>query len=219
MQYDKWIRSWKSALAENFFLRSLCLLLGFGLLLNTTIFRKHDRIIISPPQTTKQYWVDSKRASPEYLEQMAVFFALLGGNLSPMNAEYQISQMLQYIDVPLLGGSHIKTDLAAQAMYIKKNNITQAFFPSSVKVDPATNSVKVMGTVIRNIGTTKISEEIMIINMKFNMKDYRLWLTEYTVEHPREEKVEKKEQIKEEKEKKEKKAMEAAAQKAQEREE
>lgn len=35
MIYDKWIRNWKSALAENFFLRSVTLLLGISLVITT----------------------------------------------------------------------------------------------------------------------------------------------------------------------------------------
>ena len=208
MLYDKWIRDWKTALAENFFLRSLCLFLAIGLILNATVFKSNDRVVIVPPQVTKQFWIESKRAAPEYLEQMGMFFAMLGGNLSPENAEYNVSLLIHHIGGSS-GTSDAKADLAAQALYIKKNNITQSFYPAAVNVDPEFNSVTIKGEVIRNIGTTRISREKMILRIKFHPENYKLWLQEFYTEYPgrdkqaaREEKVE----IEKEKEKEKERA-------------
>ncbi|MEI6313953.1 MAG: type IV conjugative transfer system protein TraE [Syntrophus sp. (in: bacteria)] len=190
MQYNKWIRDWKTALAENFFLRSLCLLLGVGLILNATVFRSKERIIISPPQITKEFWLEANKASPEYLEQMGAFFATLGGNLSPASAEFNVSTLLGYINSP--SHAEMKRDLSAQAQYIKKHNITQAYFPSAMNVDRENGVVSVTGEVVRNIGTVRIDKEEMIIRMKFTMDNYKLWLQEFYTEYPGREKEEKK---------------------------
>jgi len=205
VRYDKWIRDWKTALAENFFLRSLCLFLAIGLILNATVFRTNDRVIISPPQITKQYWIEAKRAAPEYLEQMGMFFAMLGGNLSPENAEYNVSILINHI-----GGSTATSDakaqLSSQALYIKKNNITQSFYPIAVNVDPEFNSVTIEGEVIRNIGTTRISKEKMLLRMKFYLNNYKLWLQEFYTEYPeRDKKTARQEREEAEKEKKKEK--------------
>jgi type IV conjugative transfer system protein TraE len=106
--------------------------------------------------------VESNRVSPEYLEQMGVFFAILGGNLSPSNAAYNVKFLSNYIPSDVYGD--VKTELASQAYYIVKHNITQAFFPSATNVIEAENRVLVEGNVIRNIGTTKVSQEKMVIN-------------------------------------------------------
>ncbi|MEI7636031.1 MAG: type IV conjugative transfer system protein TraE [Syntrophus sp. (in: bacteria)] len=182
MQYNKWIRDWKTALAENFFLRSLCLLLGIGLILNATVFRSKERIIISPPQITKEFWLEANKASPEYLEQMGAFFATLGGNLSPASAEFNVSTLLGYINSP--SHAEMKRDLSAQAQYIKKHNITQAYFPSAMNVDRENGVVSVTGEVVRNIGTVRIDKEEMVIRMKFTMDNYKLWLQEFYTEYP-----------------------------------
>ena len=50
MKYEKFIRDWKTALAENFFLRSLALLMAIGLILNASIFKTMERIIVVPPR-------------------------------------------------------------------------------------------------------------------------------------------------------------------------
>jgi len=182
VQYNKWIRDWKTALAENFFLRSLCLLLGIGLILNATVFRSKERIIISPPQITKEFWLEANKASPEYLEQMGAFFATLGGNLSPASAEFNVSTLLGYINSP--SHAEMKRDLSAQAQYIKKHNITQAYFPSAMNVDRENGVVSVTGEVVRNIGTVRIDKEEMVIRMKFTMDNYKLWLQEFYTEYP-----------------------------------
>ena len=182
MRFEKWIRDWKTALAENFFLRSLCLLLALGLILNASLFKRKERVIVVPPELSKQFWVESKRVSPEYLEQMGVFFAILGGNLSPSNAAYNVKFLSSYIPSDVYGD--VKTELASQAHYIVKQNITQAFFPSAVNVIEGENRVLVEGNVIRNIGTTRVSQEKMIFNVKFRMKDFKLTIEEFFVDYP-----------------------------------
>jgi len=182
VEYNKWIRDWKTALAENFFLRSLCLLLGIGLILNATVFRSKERIIISPPQVTKEFWLEANKASSEYLEQMGAFFATLGGNLSPASAEYNVSTLLGFVSTPI--HAEVKREFAAQAQYIKKHNITQAYFPAAVNVDRENGTVTVSGEVVRNIGTVRIDKEEMVIHMKFTMENYKLWLQEFYTEYP-----------------------------------
>jgi conjugal transfer pilus assembly protein TraE len=197
MRFEKWIRDWKTALAENFFLRSLCLLLALGLILNATFLKKNERIIVSPPEIQREFWVESNRASPEYLEQMGVFFATLGGNLSPSNAAYNVKFLSSYIPPDVY--SDVKSELAAQAHYIAKNNITQAFFPVSVKVLDGDGRVFVEGDVIRNIGTTRISKEKMVFNIKLRMKNFKVMLEELNVDYPDREKKKVEEEEKKEK--------------------
>lgn len=203
MKFEKWIRDWKTALAENFFLRSLCLLLALGLILNASFFKKGERVIIVPPEITKEFWIEKNRVSPDYLEQMGVFFATLGGNLSPSNAAYNVKYLSNYIPPDVY--SDIKTELASQAYYISKNNITQAFFPYAVKVIDGENRVLIEGNVIRNIGTTRISNEKMVFNIKFRVKNFKLFIEELFVDYPEREKkkIEAEEKKAEKREKKE----------------
>jgi conjugal transfer pilus assembly protein TraE len=188
MRYEKWLRDWKTALAENFFLRTLSIMMAVGLILNVIAFRGEDKIIIAPPQIQREFWIEHDKASSEYLEQMGMFFALLGSNLSPSNAEYNIQTLISY--VPPSNQPIVKAELSAQALYIKKNNLTQAFFPSTVEVDTETGSVTVSGNVVRNIGTTKISQEEMIIKMTLTTKNYRTYISEFYMDYPQKKKQE-----------------------------
>jgi len=186
MRFEKWIRDWKTALAENFFLRSLCLLLAIALILSASAFKKKERVIIVPPEISREFWVESNKASPEYLEQMGVFFAIMGGNLSPSSAAHNIKFLSNYIPADVY--SDVKAELASQAHYIVKNNITQAFFPIAIKTVDGENRVLIEGNTIRNIGTTRISQEKMVFNVKFRVKNFRLLIEEFFIDYPEREK-------------------------------
>ncbi len=184
MIYDKWIRNWKSALAENFFLRSVTLLLGISLVITTLMLSvKSQRILLVPPQMTKEFWIERDRVSPEYIEQMGVFIATLVGNLSPGNAEFNVNMLIKHYLDPNHNNPEAMRELLGQATYIKKNNITQAFFPSSISiVDSAGIKVRVEGSNIVNIGTARISEEKISYLIRFGARDYKLYVEEFTIE-------------------------------------
>lgn len=202
MKFDKWIKNWKSAVAENFFLRFLLLLLAVALIANG-VFKRADRIIVSPPAIEKQFWVDQDKASKEYLEQMGVFLATLGGNLSPGNAEFSAKVISGYAVTSKY--NEVFGEMSSQALYIKKNNIQQSFFPVSVNVDEQNNQVLVMGTAVRGVGTTTVSRENVVFKMKFELKNYKLYLDEYYVDYPDRSKEKMKEQEDEARAKKEQK--------------
>lgn len=182
MLYKKWIKEWKSALAENFFLRVLCLVLAVGLGTDVLFFRKKDRFIVVPPKLEREFWIEDRTASESYMEQMGVFFATLIGNMSPLNAEYNTAILTRYIDHKSL--PVVKTELASQAAYFKKNNITQSFFPEGVRVNAAEGIVDVTGSVVRYVGTVKVSQEKMIVRMKMRIDNYTVRLEELYTEHP-----------------------------------
>lgn len=183
MFYDNWIKNWRSALAENFFLRGIIILLCAGLILNATVFRENTRIVIVPPTLKNEFWIEKGKASPEYLEQMSVFIATLAGNLSPRNAEYNVESLLGYIDDSRV--MEVKDDLKAQALYIKKNNINQCFFPEHTSIDEPNQSVSILGRVTRHIGAIKVSEDNMRVFVRYRFKDYSIKVIELSVDYPK----------------------------------
>ncbi len=184
MIYDKWIRNWKGALAENFFLRSVTLLLGVSLVVTTLMLSvKSQRILLVPPQITREFWVERDRVAPEYLEQMGVFVATLVGNLSPGNAEFNVNMLIKHYLDPARKHPEAVRELLGQAAYIKKNNITQAFFPSSISVvDRGNMKVRVEGSNVVNIGTARVSGERVSYLIRFNARDYKLYVEEFAIE-------------------------------------
>jgi conjugal transfer pilus assembly protein TraE len=184
MIYDRWIRNWKSALAENFFLRSVTLLLGISLVVITLMLSvKSQRILLVPPQITKEFWIERNRVAPEYMEQMGVFVATLVGNLSPTNAEFNVNMLIKHYLDPARSNPEVIRELLGQAAYIKKNNMTQTFFPSSISVVDRDNmKVRVEGSNIINIGAGRVSGEKVSYLIRFNARDYKLYVEEFTIE-------------------------------------
>ena len=180
MRFEKFIKDWKSSLAENLFLRSVTLILAIGLILNASVFKKREIVVVTPPQVTEEYWIGKKKASSEYIEQMAVFFSTLAGNLSPTNATYNVSALLRYVTPKLYGD--IKNSLMADAISVVKNNMTQTFFPRNVKVNG--NEAVVEGDTIRKFGSARATKETMIYNMKFVVDNYKIYLEEFYVDYP-----------------------------------
>ncbi len=180
MIFDKWIKNWKTLLAENFFLKIVTLLFGVGLILNATIFKKNQIVIISPPEVREEYWVGKNETSEDYIEQMGVFFSVLAGNLSPKSAAYNINALLNYVSPDIYG--EVKNSLMGEAMSVIDNNVTQSFSPNDVKVEDRTVTVK--GETIRRIGAAKPTKEKVMYNMTFKTVNYKVYLTEFYVDYP-----------------------------------
>jgi len=208
MLYEKWIKEWKSALAENFFLRVLCMILAAGIVFNTVALRKKDRVIVVPPKIEKEVWLESNKVSDSYLEQMGIFFTTFAANMSPINAEYNSKVLAEYTDPSAL--AELKNEIASQGAYFKKNNITQAFFPESVKVNAEDRFVSVEGTAVRYVGSVKISQEKMVVNVRFKVRDYNVKIDELYSEFP-ERKKKKEEEAEKAQEKKRMKPQEKEA--------
>ncbi len=180
MRFDQFIKNWKALLVENFFLKVATILMLIGLILNGTFFKKDTIVTISPPEVREEFWIGKAEASEEYIEQMAVFFATLGGNLSPTNAAYNVNALLQYVTPGVYGD--IKSSLMGEALSIIENNVTQAFFPNDVKVDGMTAAVK--GETVRKIGSAKPVTERVMYTMKFLIHNYKIYLDELYIDYP-----------------------------------
>ena len=180
MRFDQFIKNWKTLLVENFFLKAATLLLLIGLILNATFLKKDTIVMMSPPEVREEFWIGKEKASESYIEQMAVFFATLSGNLSPSNAAYNVNALLQYVTPGIYGD--IKSSLMGEALSIIENNVTQAFFPNDVKVEGTTATVK--GKTIRKIASGNPVTEQVIYTMKFVIDNYKIYINELYIDYP-----------------------------------
>lgn len=181
MIFERWIKSWKAAIAENFFLKLMLLLLGVGFILNATIFKRDDKVIIVPPQLKDTVTLEKNSAPVHYLEQMGVFFASMAGNLSPSSAEYQANVLAKYA----VNESEVARELFGTASYVKRYNMYQSFYPESVTVSGDNPYIiKVGGKVERRIGNSVISREVVEYVMEVTYSNYKLFLNSIYPEYP-----------------------------------
>lgn len=179
MKYDKWIKDWKTAVAENFFLKILVLLLGVTVIVTLISMQGRDKIIIVPPKLDKEAWILQNKASPDYLQTMGLFYVTFLANLTPQNAEFNVNLLLKRM--PPRAQAQWQSELQAQADNIVKNNARQAFYVNFTQIFEAENAVEVVGTLERYIGNASASRDTVRYRIGFTVSDYQVYITELTV--------------------------------------
>lgn len=148
-----------------------------NLLLILAVIGKEERTIITPPALSKAFWVSGGNASPEYLEQMALWFASLALNISPANVDYSNEVFMRYV-VPDSHG-RMKSVMAAQSGRIKRNNASQTFYLSRYKIDPDKMQVALSGKLKKWVGETAVPAEEKTFRIRFRMESGRILVSEF----------------------------------------
>lgn len=179
MKFEKWIKDWKTSVAENFFLKILVLVLGITIIVTLVSMQGRDKIILVPPNLDKEAWLLQNKASPEYLQTMALFYVTFLANLTPQNAEYNMNLLLKRM--PPRAQAQWQSELQAQAENIVKNNVRQAFYVNFAEIFPEENAAEVIGTLERYIGNVSASSDTVRYRIGFTVSDYQPFITELTV--------------------------------------
>lgn len=103
----------------------------------------NQMVVVVPATATKPFWVSNKTASPESFEDIALYSIQLIKNFTPKNIAYKQKKFLELVDAGSYG--IVQDYLLSEKDYVVKNNITQVFHPSSVKIDQANMTVQVTG--------------------------------------------------------------------------
>lgn len=109
-------------------------LLGVNAMLGLGLLGSQDKVrtVITPPVVSKTFWVEGSSLDPVYVEQMALWLVPLRLDVSPSNVDYQHQLFLQYVKPSAHGV--LQGDLAVEAARIKRDNIAQVFYPTSVEI-------------------------------------------------------------------------------------
>ena len=91
-----------------------------------------EKTIVAPPVLEKSFWVHGDEVSPEYLEQMALFFAGLALTYHPDNVDDQVRLFLRYADPAVYGA--LASRLEADAEKVRRNNLSSVFYPQEVRI-------------------------------------------------------------------------------------
>ncbi len=148
-----------------FFMAALLLVIGKG----------SEKTILVPPVVSKTFWVDGNKVAPEYIEQMAVYFAQLALNANPANVDYQYNLLLQHVTPRAYG--ELKAELAVAADRLKKDNASQAFYPSEVVVLKNTATMK--GRLVKTVGQKVTSDDTVVYVIKFSYEGGRLYVSSF----------------------------------------
>ena len=101
------------------------------------------RTIFVPPEITKSFWVDGRKLSAEYLEQMGDWVLYQFATVTPSSVEYKSEQILKYVHPSVYGELAIR--FKAGAMRLKQENISRFFFPKEVRISEQSQAVAFIG--------------------------------------------------------------------------
>lgn len=154
-------------------------LLGINAAQSLCLFFRHDRIIVTPPQLTQGFWVEGKRFSPQYLEEMALHYAHFFLDVTEKNILYQGDILLRYVTPDAYGT--FKAKLLEDEKRLKKNNLSTRFSPSDVSISPDQLTVDLTGELMSYVGDKKISQVRETYQIKFQNQSGRLLIAAFTL--------------------------------------
>jgi conjugal transfer pilus assembly protein TraE len=115
-----------------------------------------ERVVMVPPTIHKTFWVESERASAEYLEQMAYFLAQLTLNVTPASVDHQARVLLQYAAPASYG--ELRTTLLAAAERVKRDGASTVFSTQDLVVDEPGLRVGLRGQLATFISDRRVAE-------------------------------------------------------------
>ncbi len=139
-----------------------------NLALLTTIYfqENHERVILLPPRLERSVWVHGGDVSNSYLEQMAVYVAELSLSYHPDNVDYRVQQFLRYTDPGSYG--ELARGLQRDADSIKRNRVSAAFYPKSVRLRSTERKALVTGIQVRMVGGESMDERQLSLLVSFS---------------------------------------------------
>lgn len=144
------------------------------ILLSICVLKKNERIIITPPVLEKEFWVDSYRVSPSYMEQFSVYLAQLMLTKSEHSAEAQRKAIMRHVDVEV--ADKINTKLLSEEKMLKDEHASFVFFPVDVRVDLTTLTAVLIGDRTTYLSGNAVTTKRETYELTFSCKGARLLL-------------------------------------------
>ncbi len=173
---------YRSALAEALWRRNLWMavaaamvLSNLGLVIWLYGVDIREKTIVTPPDLDKAFWVQGDVVSPEYLEQMALFFASLALSYHPDNIDDQVRLFLRYADPEIYGA--LATRLEADTEKVKRNKLSSVFYPQEVRMQG--KQVALTGQLITLVGAKLLKTRQAVFRFRFSYRQGRLFVSEF----------------------------------------
>lgn len=111
----------------------LALLVAFASIAVNFYLILNEKTVVTPPVVERGYWIAGGRANQEYLADMGDFVLQTLKTTSPGKVDFENKKILQMVNPE--NYAQVKTDLDAEAIRIKSNNLTTVWEPQTVDVD------------------------------------------------------------------------------------
>lgn len=151
-------------------------LLVLLIVLSLCLFFRNERVIVLPPEVKREFWAEGNRFSPEYLEEMAVYFLHLALDVNQTTLPYNTEMLARYSDVET--GNYLRTKYEKDIRKLKQNDASTTFEVKEVTVYPDRNIVRVEGTLNSYVGSKRIKDTQETYEVSFKTYRGRLFFKE-----------------------------------------
>lgn len=145
------------------------MLVGFlgvsNALLALTVFWKSEKTILIPFDLQTPCWVQGKRVSREYLEQVGRDVAMLLLDISPASYSYKHEALLKIV-VPESYGA-LKGQLMKDGEQYESLQLSTSFKPSEITALPETLAVQVKGTLTSYMAQKEVHSSLESLTFQF----------------------------------------------------
>ena len=154
-------------------------LLVTNLIQGASLFFRHERVIITPPQLTQSFWAEGNLYSPQYLEEMALHYAHFLLDVTEKNVLYQGEILLRYVSPEAYGT--FKAKILADEKQLKNDHLSTRFSPTDVVVHKDKLAVDLTGELMSYVGDKKISQSKETYQIKFRNQSGKLLIEAFTL--------------------------------------
>lgn len=136
-----------------------------------------DRTIVTPPNLEKSFWITQKTASPEYVEQMALWIASLILDVTPDTIKYKSDLLLQYVAPSAHGELSEKQTLQTQRL--KRDNASTYYVLQTINIDSARLAAVLSGRLHTLINGRHVDEIEKFYFVRFRLEGGRASVTDF----------------------------------------
>jgi type IV conjugative transfer system protein TraE len=159
MHLSRFLSDWDNLERNNLSLKLVVVLLACGLIVESVYMLRmvmDERIVLVPANLDKRAWVSAHDVSMEYLESLALDALPYYTNFTPQTVTNSHYVFLRYVTSDAYGKT--QTALSAEADQIRRDNVSQVFWPKNTEINPTQMLVTVHGILKRTIGNVTAYE-------------------------------------------------------------
>jgi conjugal transfer pilus assembly protein TraE len=161
---------------RNILLGLTAALLALLLIMSLCLLFRSERVILLPPEVRREFWAEGNRFSPEYLEEMAVYFLHLALDINQTTLPYNTEILTRYSDVET--GNYLRNKYEKDIKKLKQNDASTTFEVKEVTVYPDRNTVHAEGVLSNYVGSKRIRESHEVYEVSFKTYRGRLFFKE-----------------------------------------
>ena len=134
-----------------------------------------EKTIVVPPTLDRSFWVHGDEVSPDYLEQMAVYFASLALSYNPDNIRHQVTLFLRYADPEGYGA--LAARLEGDTEKVERNRLASVFYPQEIRIKGY--QVALTGQLITLVGDKQTEQRQTAFLIAFAYRNGRLFVAKF----------------------------------------